>query len=442
MTSPVPPPTCPAHTAAPFTDPHGHSAFPFAEATFLPGPDFAADPAALYERLRAEHGPVAPVVLHDGVPAWLVLGYNEVAAVLRDEARFSANSGNWRELAQGRVPATWPLLPVIMATPTPRSTDGAELAYLRGIISGSLAKLRPRQVRRHVEDTADQLIAAFSARGEADLMADFAKPLPGLVMARLLGVPEEQVHVLVDGVARMVDGGPDAPSAGQLVIEMLAEVTAAKATWPERDLISWMLAGPGRPAGRDINDPRWVETVAYQAWLVLCGGLEASQVWIANCALLVMTSALGGEMRGGRLTVADALSAALWQYAPVQNLFGRWALTDVPLGRVVIQRGDMVIVGLAAAGSDPAIEPGRAAASHSRSYPAFGVGPHTCPAADLGELITRIATEHLLQHVPGLPLAVPAEDLSWRPTLLMRGLASLPVAFEPFRLPTRAGLPR
>jgi len=446
MTLPSPPPACPAYVTGPSSPSRPGSAaadllaFGHADPGLLFGPELAADPGALYELLRHRHGPVAPVLLHDHIPAWLVIGYAELNAVLHDGDRFSADPTNWRELTEGRVPEYWPLRPAVITIPNPRNADGDEHIRLRTIVTASLVQLSPRRVRRIVEQTADELIRAFSASGHADLIGDFARLLPGLVMARLLGVPEDQAQILLDGVTRMVDGGPDAIAANEQVMTILRELVAAKSAAPGHDLISWMLTGPGRlPDEDNHSEADWQETVTRQAWVVLCGGLEVAQTWMANATLLMLTSSMLSEMRGGRLTVPDALSQALWQHPPVQNVIGRYALTDVPLGRIVIERGDMVILGLAAAGADPVIQPDLAAAHRSRAYPAFGIGPHACPAPDLGEQITRIATEHLLQHVPGMRLADNPDALDWRPSLLMRGLASLNVTFPPFTLPTRAG---
>src|SRR6202011_1588991 len=79
----VPPPGCPAHGSA-----DGIAR--------LYGPTVEADPAGLFETLREQHGPVAPVLLEGDVPAWLVLGYRENMEVARTPTRFSRDSRNWR----------------------------------------------------------------------------------------------------------------------------------------------------------------------------------------------------------------------------------------------------------------------------------------------------------------------------------------------------------
>ncbi len=65
----------------------------------------ARDPHKLYERLRDEWGPVAPMDLEPGVPAWLVLGYDEASSVMRNELLFSRNSRNWRYVQERSLPA-------------------------------------------------------------------------------------------------------------------------------------------------------------------------------------------------------------------------------------------------------------------------------------------------------------------------------------------------
>src|SRR5688572_9754846 len=97
-----PPPGCPAHVPQQGAGPGGPA--PGSDPGAGPGgvqrlygPGVAADPMAVYDRLRAEHGAVAPVLLEGDVPAWLVLGYEEILHVTRNPRRFSRDGRNWRE---------------------------------------------------------------------------------------------------------------------------------------------------------------------------------------------------------------------------------------------------------------------------------------------------------------------------------------------------------
>ena len=95
---PAPPPECPAHAGG--------------KLTALYGPEAQKDPNGLYEKLRAEHGTVAPVELEGGVPAWLVLGYRENMEAARNTAKFTRDSRNWRDWKEGRIGPEHPMVPI------------------------------------------------------------------------------------------------------------------------------------------------------------------------------------------------------------------------------------------------------------------------------------------------------------------------------------------
>src|SRR5699024_80194 len=88
----------------------------------LRGPEHTVDPAGHIEAMRAEYGPVVPVLMDADVPAWLVIGYRELHQVLNTPATFARSSARWN--AWDRVPADWPLLPMVMQLPTVLYTEG------------------------------------------------------------------------------------------------------------------------------------------------------------------------------------------------------------------------------------------------------------------------------------------------------------------------------
>ena len=111
----APPPGCPAHGAL---GPGGLRR--------LYGPEADADPFALYEELRAEHGAVAPVLVHGDLPAWLVLGHRENLEVARTSTLYSRDSRRWRDMAEGNVPPEHPLTPLTAWQPLCVFADGTE----------------------------------------------------------------------------------------------------------------------------------------------------------------------------------------------------------------------------------------------------------------------------------------------------------------------------
>ncbi len=157
--------------------------------TRLYGPEAATDPRGIYERLREEHGSVAPVLLEGDVPAWLVLGYRDNRRVLDTPRQFTRDARIWRDWREGRVADTSPIMPMVGWRPDCVSQDGEPHRRLRGAVTDGLLAASGRGVRRHATYFANKQIDAFADAGRADLVADYAEYLPMLVLTRILGLP-------------------------------------------------------------------------------------------------------------------------------------------------------------------------------------------------------------------------------------------------------------
>ena len=115
---------------------------------------------------------------------------------------------------------------------------------------------------------------------------------------------------------------------------------------------------------------------------------------------------------------------------PVNHATDRFTTEDVRIGDVMIPAGEWVFNAITSANRDPAQFPdpdcldlGRDTSGHV----AFGYGVHYCLGAPLARMEAEVAIGALLARFPGISLAVPAEELRWRPVSLMNGLESLPV---------------
>jgi cytochrome P450 len=140
------------------------------------------------------------------------------------------------------------------------------------------------------------------------------------------------------------------------------------------------------------------------------------------------------------------LNEVLWADTPTQNMAGRFAVRDTRLGGQHIKAGDLLILGLAAANTDPRVRPDAdsyADSGGNQAHMPFSNGEHRCPhaAQELAEVIAETAIEVLPDRLPDVTLAVANEALVWRPSPWMRGLAALPVTFTPAFTPayTSAG---
>ncbi|MCC3332760.1 cytochrome P450 [Nocardia abscessus] len=417
MTVPAPSSTdsCPVHAA------------PVA----LSGPRFHTDPHQLYHEMRREHGPVVGVELPGGVPAWLVIGYRELHQVTSDPELFPRDVARWNQWPN--IPADWPLLPMVgQPMPSIYFTAGAEHRRHVAMVEPALEMVDTFELRRTCEDLADRLIDAFCGRGEAELVADYAEPLPVLALARILGFPDEDGPQVAWTMKTLADGGSDAQAAHQQFAEHMQHLLATKKAGRGADLVSWMLARPGA-----FTDQEYV----LDLMAITAAGYLPTADWIGNSVRLMLTDdRFAAALGSGRHSVGQAMNEVLWEDTPTQILAGRWAARDTRLGDKVIRAGDMLLLGLAAANADPHVrqhvsDGAEPAHTGNSAHFAFSYGEYRCPfpAQEIAEVIARTGIEVLLDRLPDLDLAVPARNLVRRPSAFLRGMTSLPVRFTPVR---------
>ncbi|MFH8986418.1 cytochrome P450 [Streptomyces varsoviensis] len=412
----VPPPGCPAHQGA----------------VPLYGEGFQSDPARLYRELRRDHGPVAPILLDGGIPAWFVLGYREVHQVAGDSQLFARDSRRWH--AWDRIPPDWPLLPYVGYQPSVMFAEGPEHRRRAGAISDALAAVDQFELRQICERVADSLIDTFAGRGEADLMADFAFRMPMLVVAELFGLPTAEIPPLVRDIADSLDETAGAIEAHQRVAARMGRLVQDKRVHPGPDVPSRLL---GHAAGLAE------EEIVIDLLVVMAAAQQPTANWIGNTLRLMLTDdRFAVTLAGGRRSVGQALNEVLWEDTPTQNFIGRWATRDTQLGGKRIRTGDLLVLGLAAANNDPQVRPDSYAGSEgNQAHMSFSHGEHSCPypAPEIAEVIAKAAVEILLDRLPDVVLAVEARELVWRPSVWMRGLAALPVGFTPAYVPPSGG---
>ncbi|MEV4442501.1 cytochrome P450 [Streptomyces sp. NPDC049577] len=398
---------------------------PASFATPLYGPDFAADPHAVYRRLRA-NGPVAPVELAPGVHATLAVDYRAALDVLRTPAVFAKDPRRWRALADGRIAPDNPVVPMMAYRPNCLFSDGEDHGRYRQAVDDSLSRIDPNALRGYVERSADTLIDRFVTLGEADLLGSYAKVLPLLVFQQLFGCPPELGDRLVEGFSGIFDG-VDAERADALITSTLLELIALKHRRPGADMTSWLMAHPVQ-----LTD----EELLHQLVVLIGAGTEPQQNLIANALrLLLSDDRFAGDLAGGSLPVDDALDEVLWLDPPIANYAAHYPVQDLDYGGVRLREGEPVVVSFAAANTDPALVSDQRIGN--RAHLAWGAGPHHCPAKNPARLIASAAVERLLDRVPDLELAVPAERLVWRPGPFHRALTALPVRFPPAPAPAR-----
>ncbi|MCI2422906.1 cytochrome P450 [Saccharopolyspora sp. K220] len=404
---PTPPPNCPAHAGT------GGSA--------LFGPEFAADPNAVYDRLRREFGTVAPVELEEGVSAMLVLDHRVALEVLTNPGMWRKDSRSWEAGARS--------VPVMMQwRPNCLYADGAEHARLRAAVTDSLDRVDTVALRGSVERHARALIHRFGPSGQADLVVQYAARLPLLAITDLVGCPADFGTRVVEHVRAVFDGRDQGYHNEQLS-RCLAELIAFKRRKRGPDVASWLIDHPAQ-----LND----EELLHQLVVTMGAGVEPTAAWICSTlALLLTDDRFGGDLTGGGLSIQDALHQVLVNAPPIANYAVHYPQQDVVLGGWRLAAQQPVVISFAAVHRQ--LIEGGAAARGRRAHLAFSAGPHLCPAQSHAELIATVAIETVLDRLPEIELAVPAGELRWRPGAFHRALDSLPVRFTPITVPAETG---
>jgi cytochrome P450 len=272
----------------------------------------------------------------------------------------------------------------------------------------------------------------MAGRDRADLVAEFAFPLPITVICELLGVPmadRESFRSWSNTVVTGMAAGQSTVGAMQSLAGYITELIADKRRHLGDDLLSELIAV--RDGGDRLSERELVAMV----FLLLIAGHETTVNLIANGAYLLLTHPDQYQRLRADLSLVPAAVEEFLRYeSPVETTTPRFTAEPVEVAGVTIPAGEVVLVALSSANrdegrfADPArFDIGRADSSHL----AFGHGIHFCLGAPLARLEGQVAFETLLTRLPGLELAVPRSELAWRPGILIRGLVDLPVRTAP-----------
>ncbi|MFI5964230.1 cytochrome P450 [Streptomyces asoensis] len=405
------PPGCPAHVRGP------------GGLARLYGPG-AEDLSELYERLREEHGTVAPVLIHDDLPMWMVLGHAENLRMVRTPSQFTKDSRIWSQLLDGKVRPDHPLMPHIAWQPICAHAEGDEHKRLRGAVTSAMATIDDRSVRRYINRSSQRLVNRFCEQGRADLVGDFAEHLPMAVMCHVLGMPDEYNDKMVHCARDALKGSETAVASHEYVVGALARLTARRRAEPEEDFTSHLVT---HPAG--LTD----DEVREHLRLVLFAAYEATVNLLSNALRMVLTDPrFLAQLNGGQMTVAEAVEQSLWDEPPFSTIFAYFAKQDTELGGQRVRRGDGLFFAPAPGNVDPRVRPDLSAHMQgNRSHLAFGSGPHECPGQDIGRAIADVGVDALLMRLPDVQLDCDEDELRWTMSIASRHLVELPVRFEP-----------
>ncbi len=396
-------------------------------------PSFAADPYAVYARLRQR----SPIFFSTEVGMTLFARYEDIRSLLLDSrlGRTMSHVATPDELERQPRAEQWERLPNYnrYVRVNLLETEGSDHSRLRRLVSAALSPKRIRELRGRIESVVDELLAELAPRGRMEFLEELAVPLPVHVISQLLGWPEEQRHRLRPWSADIVRlYEKDHSEADEMRAEAatsefaaaLSELAELRHADPRDDLVSAMvtICDEGDRLTRD-------ELIA-TCMLLLNAGHEATVNGAGNglLALLRHPEQLA-RLRDDPSLIGTAIEEMLRYDSPLQ-LFHRFVLEDFERGGVSFERGDAVGFLYGSANRDPQafdraeeFDVGRRPNSHL----AFGAGTHFCLGAPLARLELEILFNALLQRLPDIRLDGGAPE--YRRGLVFRGLRELRVTW-------------
>jgi cytochrome P450 len=381
------------------------------------------DPPPRYEQLRDEH-PVTQVGMWDGSKIWFVSRYSDVRAVLGDD-RFSADN-----LQPGFPLVSAGSEKLTQDNPTFGRMDPPEHDRQRGMIAGEFTKARMAAMRPQIKQIVDRLADSMLAKSPpADLVTEFALPIPSQVICLILGVPYEDHGFFQKCTAGIIDQGTDEATieaASEELSRFLAELVESKARRPADDLLS-------RLVERERRGELTRDDIIGMARLLLVAGHETTSMQIAlGVAALLYHPAQLAALRADPALIPGAVDELLRYLTIFHTGLPRVALSDAEIGGQRIRAGEGVLCYLPAANRDGGrfeVPEALDVTRNSRSHLAFGHGLHRCLGAPLAKVEMEVAFEALIRRFPTLRLAVDFDQLRFRQEMLVYGVSGLPVTW-------------
>ncbi|MFE2336922.1 cytochrome P450 [Streptomyces coelicoflavus] len=381
----------------------------------LDGPEF--DPV-LADLMR--EGPLNRVRLPHGEGwAWLATRYDDVKAITNDP-RFGRAEMTQRQITR--------LAPHFKPRPGSLAfADQPDHNRLRRAVAGAFTVGATKRLRPRAQEILDGLVDGMLAEGPtADLVERVLEPFPIAVVSEVMGVPaadRERVHSWTRQIISTSGGAEAAERAKQGLYGWITETVRARADSDGDDVYSMLGAAVGRG---EVGE---TEAVGLAGPLQIGG--EAVTHNVGQMLYLLLTRPeLMARMRERPEARGTALDELLrWISHRTSVGLARIALEDVEVHGTRIAAGEPVYVSYLAANRDPDVFPDPDRIDLDREpnpHVAYGNGHHFCTGAVLARMQTELLVDTLLDRLPGLRLAVPADQVAWRRKTMIRGPRTLP----------------
>lgn len=398
-------------------------------------PDFLRDPHPVLDRLR-NHAP-RHIHRHDHFPdaptGLYLTRMADVRAILSDAAyQRDPRSTPPGSLARAFAPAS-----VMIDGPHGNLLylDGAQHRRVRSVMSRAFTPRSVQAKRAEIESLAAEMLAALAGKPEFDFISEFAAPFPIYVIARMLGLPDEDMKqfrqwsedlIFVFNPLRSPEQDTRQKAAFAGLEAYFAGAIADRRREPTDDLLSGIIHGEADSGSKLID----IEISTLLLLLLLAGNLTTADVFGNGLQALLEHPAEWQSLKADPSQAAMAAEEFL-RFGPPVAIAARYVPDDREVLGCPLKHGAAIVLSLIGANRDPeAFEDPHALriARARRDHVAFGGGVHACPGAPLARLEIELTLDLLARHYPATRLAAPV--VRDRPTLGFVGLSRLMIALS------------
>ncbi|WP_330255259.1 cytochrome P450 [Nocardia sp. NBC_00565] len=420
----------------------------FDTVNYFTDPSLVPDPHPYFDHLRDK----CPVSREPHYGVYAVTGYEETAEVLRNSDAFSscisvggpfpplpfeADSDDIGDLIE-QYRTQLPMHEHMVTMDPPQHT------YARSVLNRLLTPVRLKENEQFMWRLVDRQLDEFLAKGRCEFVSEYAKPFSLMVIADLLGVPEEEHEELrtVLGADRpgtkvgSLDHEPMATNPLEWLDEKFSAYISDRRCEPRDDVLT-ALALAKYPDG---STPEVIDVVRSATFLFGAGQETTAKLLAASLRILGDNPELQQTLRADRGRLPMFIEEVLRMDAPVKSGF-RLARKSTTIGDVDIPAGSTVMVCPGAANRDPQRFENphefRLDRQNFREHMAFGRGVHSCPGGPLARVEGRVSLERILDRMLDITIDTaahgPADDrrYTYEPTYILRGLTELHIEFSP-----------
>jgi len=379
-----------------------------------------SNPYPVYEQMRQQ----CPVYHNEDLGFWALFRYKDVQAAARDWETFTTREGTFLKQEITAMREFMPAEGKFLDLDPPRSME------LRRVVTDAFAPKVINQKEDEIRSIVVDLIDRFASRGSADLVEEFANPLPVIIISQMLGIRREDEDNVSEWSHRMFERNPEdgkatasAYEAGYRIREYFEAMLEDRRSKPKDDLMTVLVQAEVNGSPLTNNEIVGMAVLLHAAGNDTTGRLIGSALWLL------------GENRDERqrlIANPSAIPAAIEEFLRYESPVCQEARTttrDVEIGGSTIPAGQSVLLMFGSANRDEDVFPQSEKLDPRRNikrHLAFGEGIHFCLGSRLARLETRIAIEEILRRLPNYEISGP---IKWAQASVLRGPVALPARF-------------